>query len=123
MTRRRLLGHLGTGLGLGAFALAGCARRDLTPLGEALARLTGEREAAVAIGGAYAAAHDEDSHRDLLERLAVDLDWREGQTDAELAASLRLRIETDFRDARTVRVESWILSQTETRWAAVVALG
>jgi hypothetical protein len=36
---------------------------------------------------------------------------------------LRLRIETDFRDARTVRVESWILSQTETRWAAVVALG
>jgi hypothetical protein len=122
LSRRAVLRHLAAGLGIGALGLAGCARRDLGPLAEALVRLSGEHDAAAAVGGAYVAAFANESRDALLHRLAVELDWGDGLTDAELAERLLARIETDFRDAKTVRVDAWVLSQTEARWAAVVAL-
>jgi hypothetical protein len=122
LSRRTVLRHLATGLGVGAFGLAACARRDLTPLDAALLRLAAEREAAAAVGQVYVADHPDEPRAALLQHLAVDLDWRDGLTDPELAQRLLRRIETDFRDAQTSRLDSWILSQTEARWAALVAL-
>lgn len=122
LTRRSVLRHLATGAGLGALGLTGCLRRDLGPLLEAIVRVTPDRAAATALGEAYLAERPRETLDSILRRLAIELDWTEASADEAVVERFIDRIERDFRDAETVRVDAWVLSQTEARWAAAVAL-
>ncbi len=126
LSRRQLLTHFATGIGV--LAVSGCRGRDLTPLIDALVDLAITRDSLSAIGEAYLSDREglpeqgASSIEALAERLAIDLDWSVDQTRHELSDRLVRRIRSDFRDSKTVRVRGWLLSETEARWAALVAL-
>lgn len=127
LNRRELLRYLATGLGVGAtgfglFSLGGCSRIDTARLSAELVALVTDRPAVSAIGNAYLEKEPRATLEMLAQRLAAELDWREAMAPDELAAHLLARIERDFEEGRTLRVKSWVLSQTEVRWAALVAL-
>lgn len=120
-SRRTVLGQLAVLAGVGAVGLTGCSSTDYSSLITDLVALSPEREAAVAIGREFL---DEKSSRKnrLAARLALELDWSPDLDRETLATRLLERIERDFRDGKTLRVDSWILSQTEVWWAALGAL-
>lgn len=105
-----VLGALGLALGAVAARLPGRASA-----GRALSRLPRDRRAARALGRAYLAEHPEEAGRlrALLARNATPLG----------AGELRARIRRDFEEVRLVRVRGWLLSRTEARLCALVALG
>jgi hypothetical protein len=113
---------MATGLGLGAIGLVGCRPSDWAELIDSLVRLASDREAAKAIGRTFLDENPREKRDQIASRLAVDLEWSSGMTDEDLAARLLAQIERDFRDAKTVQVDGWVLSQTEARWAALVAV-
>lgn len=120
-SRRTVLGQMAVLVGAGAVGLGGCHSTDHDPLITDLVALMPDRESAVAIGRAFL---DESStgRRRLASRLALELDWTPDLDRATLTTRLLERIERDFRDGKTLRVDAWILSQTEVWWAALVAL-
>ncbi len=124
LSRRTVLRHMATGLGLGFgfVGLTGCGPSEWTELIASMARLASEPEAATAIGRVFLDEHPREKRDHIAARLALDLDWSAGMTDDDLAARLLEQIERDFRDAKTVQVNGWVLSQTEARWAALVAV-
>lgn len=122
INRRTVLRHLATGLGVSALGLPACRRSDFAELIDALAALATDREAAGAIGRAFLDEYPDEERDRMARRLALELDWRSAMPAADLASALLLRIERDFRDAKTVRVNAWVLSQTEARWAALITL-
>jgi len=83
---------------------------------ERLLAVLGDREAAARIGRARLAAAPDEGDLDLVLRL---LDVPEG---VDAARVLEARRRADFRDGRTVRVEGWVLSRTETRLCVLAAL-
>jgi len=120
--RRTVLGHLAALVGLGAVGLGGCRGIDTAPFIAEITALTPEPEAAAAIGHAFVEESSRTSRNRLAERLALELDWRPDLDRATLIDRLLERIASDFRDGKTLRVDHWVLSQTEVWWAALVAL-
>ena len=119
LSRRSLLRFLAAGVG---FVLFGCRRSDPAGLVEPLRDLTQYPESLAAIGRAFLEQSPDETLETLTEWLAERLDWREGMAREELGRRLAERVRTDFRDSRTISVSYWLLSETEVRWAAVVAL-
>ena len=123
-SRRSMLGRMALLVGAGATGLtglSGCATTDHSQLVDQLVQLSPDRESAAAIGQAFLEQTSTNTSR-LAARLAEELDWQPDLDTATLATRLLERIERDFRDGRTVQVQSWVLAQTEAWWAAVVAL-
>lgn len=119
-TRRRVLQHLAAGVGLGLLPTA-CRRPDLSLMAAALIDIASDRATLATIGRAFLEEQPE-SLESILGRLAADLPWSGPLSAEELTARLARRIEHDFRHGATYRVDAWILSQTEARWSALVAL-
>jgi hypothetical protein len=130
MRRRGVLGAAAFGA-LWA-ACAGQARAWLQPGGSpaADARLLAalaRPESAAAVGRAYLAGHPEEADR---ARLAARLDHAlrcqdcdPAQAPAErLRAALSRQIRADFAGSRVVRVDGWMLSETEGRLCGLAAL-
>ncbi len=131
-TRRSFLGFFG----LGGLWLGGrwiyehltrpSLHRDYRTIAERLARLPQNREPLRGIGFAYlsSVAHrptaeqiaqawfPTDEERQLVMRLERD----------ELARRVSARTLDDYRQGRVVSVHGWLLSETEARFAALVAL-
>ncbi len=106
----------------GMIAIGGCRRPDVGPLAEQLVALAITPDSVAAVGRAYLDERPDSSEQRLAERLADDLGWSGDEAAEVLAERLVERIRGDFREARTVRVAGWMLSETEARWAALVAL-
>jgi hypothetical protein len=104
------------GLGLG---VSGCRNRaELLEEGRRLTAGITEREHWAIIGRSYL---DGSGLKlgDLVEQLgAAGGSGEPGQASPPLADRVRL----DFEQGRTIRVDGWVLAETEARMAAVVAL-
>jgi len=120
-SRRTVLSQLVVLAGVGAVGLGGCRSGDHTALVAALVELCPDRKAATAIGETFLEETSTNRER-LASRLALELDWHPALDRATLTTRLLERIQHDFRDGRTLRVDAWILAQTEVWWAALVAL-
>jgi hypothetical protein len=127
LTRRRFLLRAAVGAAglVPSVLMLGSARglRAEAPLDERIAALFQHRQSAQRLGRAYLAAHpDEDAPR-LLDRL-IHLDrnrsWWKGIDD--LGRALAAACSSDFGAGRVVRVEGWVLAETEARACALVAI-
>jgi hypothetical protein len=125
LTRRRLL--VGAAALLAAVAAGPSA---LVPLIERLAAadaaallrtLIKHREGAIQLGRSYLSAHPSEANRaTLVRQLAGPI----APASAERAAhGVGARIREDYAMGHTVVVEGWVLSRTEARLCALVALG
>ena len=106
-------------------ALAGCGPD--ASLGMELSGFYSDPEAAAEVGRAYLKVKPEEADRDLLlERMAdEDLDrWEDlaRRNPEALREAVRARHRSDFAENRVVRLHGWILSQTEVRLCALLAL-
>ncbi len=124
LDRRELLLALLGGAAASASLLTACgAGADPGPLAAALRSRLRHPEAAAEVGRRLAAENPgEDEKRGLAERLAADLGWSSALPGAELDRRLAEAIRDDFRQGRTLRVGGWVLSATEGRVAALLAL-
>ena len=122
--RELLLALLGAAAVPAGLLTASCATGpDPRPLAAALRGRLRRPEAAVVLGRRLAAEDPrEDEKRALASRLAADLRWSPGLAGKELDKRLGEAIRADFRDGRTLSVAGWVLSATEARTAALVAL-
>ena len=131
-SRRGVLGFIGlSSLWLGGRWVYGhltrpSLHRDYRTIAERLARLPQNREPLRGIGFAYLSSVE---HRPTAEQIAEA--WF--PTDAErelvmmlerdeLAQQVSARTLDDYRQGRVVSVHGWLLSETEARFAALVAL-
>ncbi len=124
LDRRELLGAL-LGAAIPASLLtASCSTGpDPRPLATALRGRLHRPEAAVILGRRLAAEHPrEGAARELAARLTADLAWLPELAAPELDRRLGEAIRADFCDGRTLSVAGWVLSATEGRVAALVAL-
>jgi hypothetical protein len=130
MSRRFVLQLLGWWIGLGAsplrsLAALGATSSDRTVPSDAALRLLRHRASAAAIGHQFLREHPNEADRDRLRGLlalpsfAGDLPWTE---IARHRARLRAIHREDFRSGRVVDLGGWMLSLTELRLAALVAL-
>jgi hypothetical protein len=98
-------------------ALPGSAAEPVSGAGLALAFR--HQASAIAIGRRYLERFPSDPHREVLgedRRLA-------GETDPTVARSaLRARVKQDFERGDTVTLDGWILSRSECRACAALAL-
>jgi hypothetical protein len=106
--------------------LAGCGPAQ--ELAGNLSAFHRDPSAAREIGRAYLLVAPEEQDRDrLLETLAGEAleEWEELaiRDPAALHRAVRARHHDDFRHGRTVRLNGWILSRTESRLAALVNQG
>jgi hypothetical protein len=122
LSRRSILRYLVAGLGAGGLGLMGCRRSDPARLVAPLRELARHPESLAAIGQAFLEEYPRENLETITEWLAAKLDWHEGMPADELGRRLGELVRSDFRDSKTQRVSHWILSETEVRWAAVVAL-
>ena len=130
MRRRRLLGTLA--LGALCAAWAGPVRAWLQPAAERsagarLLAMLGRPDSAAAVGRAFLAGHPAEADRGrLAARLEQALrcqDCDPAQDRVErLRAALARQVRADFAGARVVRVEGWVLSETEARLCGLAAL-
>ena len=82
------------------------------------------RKGAAAVGRAYLAIREEEGEIAVLRRL-LELPAEDPSSPSErkqLLTRLRARQRDDFREDRVVTVEGWLLSETEARLCALVAL-
>ena len=103
LSRRTVLRHLATGVGVGALGLAACTRVDTARLSAELVALVSDRAAAEAIGRVYLEQATGSTRDTLAHRLASELGWRSDMTSEDLADRLIARIQRDFAEGRTVR--------------------
>lgn len=113
------------GWGALASASAGGFSDERIPLEKALQDIFRKKDSALAIGREYLAnaAHEEDAAA-ILDSLAIALSvGPQHLISLETArALLRNRISEDFRSGNTVSVKGWVLSLTEARACAFLAL-
>jgi hypothetical protein len=125
LTRRRLLiaaaGFLGT-VAAGPSAIVQLIERLAPADAAALLRgLITDREGAAQLGRTYLDAHPSEASRAALVRQLAD---PIAPTSAERAArGVGKRIREDYAIGHTVVVEGWVLSRTEARLYALVAIG
>jgi hypothetical protein len=126
-----LLGALALGGALGA-GWAGPARAWLLPAagrpaGARLLTMLARPDSAAVVGRAFLAGRPAEADRD---RLAARLDQALRCQDCDpaqaragpLRAALARQIRADFAGSRVVRVEGWVLSETEARLCGLAAL-
>jgi hypothetical protein len=113
-TRRELLQLLAAGLAAGV--LGGCQR---TATSEPWSAIINDPRAAARIGAAYLAAHPEEHSRSVLYRLLEPV--LSGQT-AEPIAALQQQVRADYMHNAVVSVTGWVLSVTEARLYALIAV-
>lgn len=82
----------------------------------------GESRSAGLLGREYLATVPWEADREVLRRLLPRLDHREAAGDAP-GEPLRRWVRDDFDAGRVVSVRGWLLSRTEARLCALVALG
>ena len=129
MQRREFLMALGAsgaaliaGLGTGLLACAGAGS-----LRSALSEFYSDRAAARIVGQIYLnLAADENDPERLVALIAGEqlAEWQSlaGDRDA-LYRAVRARHRSDFENGNTASIDGWLLSRTEARLCALVALG
>jgi hypothetical protein len=119
-----------------ALAMAGALGTPEAPLwegrghpdpGTRLSRLIGARESARAIGTAYLkVTPGEQASGALSDALTRNLaDGREALSaldDAALRLALSIQVRRDFETSDVIELEGWVLSRTEARLCALVAI-
>ena len=100
------------------------ARRK-TRLGIRLAESLGESPGARQLGAAYLVRYpDEADIETLVSALVADMKAAPLLADSpRLWQLLQRRVRADFRQGRLVRLDGWVLSQTELRLCALAELG
>jgi len=104
-------------LAVPAVALPGTAAAPVSGVGPALAFK--HRASAIAIGRRYLGRFPDDPHPEVLaegRRLADEID------PAAARSALRARVQQDFERGDTVMLDGWILSRSECRACAALAL-
>lgn len=94
-----------------------------------LLRMAGEPQATRALGRAYLAAHPDEQNgarlrTALLDALAATLGDRQPATltPGEALAALRRLVRRDYLEAQVVLVDGWLLSRSEARLYALMAI-
>ncbi len=124
--RRRVLAILAAScawLGVpGLRVLSGSGAADAAPLSLILAGLFTDRRSAGAVGAAYLRSVDDAEARPerLMRSILGDSPATMGQ--AELKQVIGTRIRGDFTENAVVVVDGWMLSRTEARLCALIAL-
>jgi hypothetical protein len=124
--RRTVLRWLGW-LGLGAAAgigttLDATAHAAWSPAEELPLALL-QRDGIAAIGREYLRSHDSEASAEALARsLGLSSASLEGSEIEALRTRLADQVRDDFRVDHTVNVSGWILSRTEVRLAALIAV-
>ncbi|MCB0260194.1 MAG: hypothetical protein KDH97_11820 [Calditrichaeota bacterium] len=131
--RRKFISNL---LCLGGIAILASPQRSLAWASERaglnrpglpLTQLIRQQDSARVIGQAYLEAVPEEGNALLLSdtilgSLSLDADHAAALAPETLHQRLRERVREDFRDSRTVKLDGWILSRTEARLMALIAL-
>ena len=123
ISRRAALQLLAWWVGLGASPLRALAANDDRV--SLVQRLLPHRASAISIGRRYLREHPEEASP---ERLAGWLELPPAPTDVSLEAARRLGAglrathRADLREGRVVQLDGWLLSITELRLAALLAL-
>jgi len=127
--RRTFLARLLAAGGVAALARPGRALAGIggIPGGDALGRVVRVPESARVVGRAYlrrepAEANAARLRERILADLGLDADAAAASADRELRERLRHRVRADFAAGRIVKLDGWILSLTEVRLSALVAL-
>jgi hypothetical protein len=89
-----------------------------------VSRMFGTIDCARAVGNAYLSVRPNEESRSLLERTLLwpKNDTSRYQDQRQLFTTLMTRVRTDFEFGRVVIVDGWMLSETEARLCALVAL-
>jgi hypothetical protein len=102
---------------------------DLQAAAGWLLRMAGEPQATRALGRAYLATHPDEQDRDrlrtaLLDALTATLGHTQPATltPGEALAALRRLVRHDYLEAQVVMVDGWLLSRSEARLYALMAL-
>ena len=125
--RYALLGGLAaTSLAL-TTAAAKAVWEPMTPQGRLTSLIGPDKAAARAIGRVYLDAHAHEAHADalvetILARLELDGRALQGMHYAALAERIDAVIGRDFDAGDTVTLDGWVLSRTEVRLCALVAV-
>ena len=109
----------------GGKAFAGHAQQALDSKTTAmLTSMLGNTESARTVGNAYLRANPNDADRALLEGNLSDSSARNGRCvdQRRLRSAIISRVRSDYEFGQVVRVDGWILSQTEARLCALVTL-
>jgi hypothetical protein len=78
-------------------------------------------EGATYLGRRYLQAHPSEARSDVLVRRLVGTNSPTSEREASRAVAVRIR--SDYAAGRTVKVDGWVLSRTEARLYALVAMG
>jgi len=96
------------------------------PVAAALVRLLDHKESAMVVGRGYLAMSDHrtESETDLVERICCGEGFTANVLRSQKRAKtwLRERVQADFESGRTVRLDGWILAETEVRLCALAVL-
>jgi hypothetical protein len=123
MRRRQFLAYL-TVLGGGAGALLVLVHRDRRKRSVALQleTLLGNEDGVAEIGRAYLRLEPTENEIQLLsDRIFSEIRWDLLQSGGVREVIAR-RVREDFRQGRVVRLQGWVVSRTEARLCALVAL-
>lgn len=132
--RRKFISNL---FSLGGIAVLSTPQRSLAWVstqaglnrpGLPLTQLIRQQESARVIGRAYLEAVPAEGNAlrlsdTLMESLNLNPENAAVLAPEQLHQRLRERVREDFRDGRTVKLQGWILSRTEARLMALIALG
>ena len=127
LSRRTVL-ITGAALSLSSLPLPASASfaQETNPAEAAILKMIRNRHSAVELGKAAQMGWPDRAARNrllsqILDDLQLDVSAAIEAEPAELANRLSRRIQTDFSDARTVKLDGWLLSLAEVRFYALAA--
>jgi hypothetical protein len=122
LSRRAVIGGLvasGLTAGMVGSLLSACTDGSASD-GSTTSGATEAERAVIRIGRRYRADHPDEDDRDvLLDQLGVAV---EAAGSLRFLSSLDAQVAQDYASGRTVQVDGWVLSSTESRAAALVSL-